>query len=165
MKYYLKIFIIYSILGFILETTIKTIFHSNMINGILNGPWIPIYGIGVCIIISIMRLIFNRIEVNKIIKVILLFLISTIVLTLLEYITGNLIAYTTGKILWDYEQLKFHYGHFISLEISLIWGVMSLIVTYIIKPIIDKFIDKIPDYIIYITSSIYLIDIIITLIY
>ena len=31
-----------------------------------------------------------------------------------------------------------------ALEISLIWGIMSLVVIYLVKPIIDKIIKKIP---------------------
>lgn len=137
MKYYINTFLIYSILGFIFESILK-LFHSNMNNGFLFGPWIPIYGLGVCIIIFIMRLIFNRFKIKRYIKIILLFIISMLTLTLLEFIGGNLIYMLTKKKFWNYSKLKYNIGPFIALEISLIWGIMAIVITYLIKPIIDK---------------------------
>lgn len=162
MKYYINVFLIYSIIGYVMETFLK-IFIPNMHNGILYGPWVPIYGLGCSLIIFIMRLIFNRIKINRFIKIILVFFISLISLTVLEFIGGNLIEYFTGKIYWDYSKLKFNFGHYIALEISLIWGIMSLIIIYIIKPIIDKLIKKIPFFITYLVLCIFIIDLIFTI--
>ena len=163
MKYYINNFLIYSILGFILETSVKLLLFPDMNNGFLYGPWIPVYGFGVCIIIFIMRFVFNRFKVNRFIKIVLLFVISTFTLTLLELMGGHLIELLTGEIFWDYSDLKFNFGHYIALEISLIWGTMSLVITYIIKPITDKIIKKIPSSITYSVLSIFLIDFVITI--
>ena len=165
MKYYINNFIIYSIFGFIIETTLKYVLFPNMHNGSLYGPWVPIYGLGTCIIIFVMRFIFNRIKVKRIIKIILLFLTSFIILTILELIGGHLIHLLTGKIFWDYKKLKFNIGHYIALEISTIWGIMSLVIIYIIKPQIDKLIKKIPSTITYLVFTIFIIDLIVNLIF
>lgn len=130
-----------------------------MNNGSLYGPWVPIYGLGVCLIIIIERLIFNRLKNNRIIKIILLFLISTLLLTTLEFIGGNLLELLTGKVFWDYSKLKFNYGHYIALEISLIWGISAMIIVYIIKPKVDKLIKRIPNYITYPLLIVFLVDI------
>lgn len=163
MKYYLNTFIIYSVIGFIIETSLKHLFFPKLNNGFLHGPWIPVYGLGVCLIIIIMRIIFNRIKLSRPIKIILLFLISTIVLTILEFIGGNLIELLTGKVFWKYDDLKYNIGHYIALEISLVWGIMSLVITYIIKPILDKLIKKIPSIITYLVLISMIFDFIITL--
>ena len=163
MKYYINVFLIYSMLGYVLETFMKIFFFKDMNNGILYGPWVPVYGFGTCLIIFIMRFIFNKIKVKRIIKIILLFLISTIVLTLLELIGGYLIEILTGKIFWDYSDLKFNIGHYIALEISLVWGIMSLVITYLVKPITDEIIKKIPNSITYLVSFLFIIDCIVTL--
>lgn len=162
MKYYINVFLIYSILGYLLETTLKTFFIPNMNNGFLYGPWIPVYGFGCCLIIAIMRLVFNRIKVSRWLKIVLVFLISTCVLTLLEFIGGNLIELLTGKVFWSYSDMKFNFGHYISLEISLIWGIMSLVIIYVVKPILDKLIKKIPSIITYLVLGIFIIDFVIT---
>ena len=138
MKYYLNNFLIYSVLGFILETTLKYTFIKGMNNGTLFGPWIPIYGFGVCFTIFIMRLIFKKVHANKFVKILLVFLVSMITLTALEFISGHLIEMTTGVIFWDYSDLKFHFGHYIALEMSLVWGIAAIIAMYVIKPLTDK---------------------------
>ena len=164
MKYYINNFIIYSIFGFIIETIMKYIFNPSMHNGSLYGPWIPIYGLGACLVIIIERLVFNRFKTNRIIKIIYLFLISVISLTLLEFIGGHLIHFLTGKVFWDYSKMKFNIGHYISVEIACIWGIAALIIVYLIKPIIDKLIKKIPSTITYLVFLIFLIDLTISII-
>lgn len=145
-------------IGYIIETTLKNFVFKGMNNGIMHGPWIPVYGLGCCIIIFIMRLVFNRFKVKRWLKIILVFLISMIVLTLLELLGGILIEKIFNKVFWDYSDLKFNMGHYIALEISLVWGIMSLVVIYLIKPIIDKIIKKIPSIITYLVLIIFLID-------
>lgn len=145
-----------------METTMKIIFFPSMNNGILYGPWIPIYGFGSCLIIVIMRFVFNRIKVNRFFKIIIVFLLSMITLTTIEFIGGNIIELLTEKVFWDYKSLKYNIGHYISLEISLIWGIMSLVVIYLIKPLIDKFIKKIPSILTYLVLIVFIIDCIIT---
>lgn len=147
-----------------METSLKYLFFPKLNNGFLYGPWIPVYGLGVCLIIVIMRFIFNRIKVSRTIKILLLFLISTLVLTILEYIGGNLIEVLTNKVFWKYDDLKYNIGHYIALEISLVWGMMSLVIVYIIKPILDKLIKKIPSIITYLVLVLIILDFIFTLI-
>lgn len=160
--YYINNFLIYSMIGYILETTLKTFVFKNMNNGIMYGPWIPVYGLGSVLIIIIMRLVFNRIKVSRWLKIFLVFLISMIVLSLIELLGGILIEKIFNKVFWDYSDLKFNFGHYIALEISLIWGVMSLVVIYIIKPIIDKIIKKIPRIVTYLVLLVFIIDAVIT---
>lgn len=160
--YYINIFLVYSIIGFIIETTLKTFFFKHMNNGIMYGPWIPVYGLGSVLIIIIMRLVFNRFKVPRWLKIVFVFFISMIVLSLIELLGGILIEKIFNKVFWDYSDLKFNMGHYIALEISLIWGVMSLVVIYIIKPLLDKIIKKIPSVITYLVLFIFLIDAVIT---
>ena len=164
MKYYIDVFIIYSIIGFIIETILKLTLFPSINNGFLYGPWIPVYGFGCCLIIVIMRFVFNKIKLARFLKIILLFLISAIILTLLEYIGGNLIELFTDKVFWDYSNMKYNLGHYVALEISLLWGMMSVVFVYIIKPFTDKLIKKIPGSLTYLVLSIVLFDFLITVI-
>ena len=164
MKYYINTFIIYSIFGFIIETTMKYLFNPSMNNGTLYGPWVPIYGIGTCLIIIIERTVFNRFKASRIIKIISVFLLSIIILTSLEFMTGNIVELLTGKTLWNYSKMKLNIGKYISLEIALVWGIASLIIVYILKPVTDKLIKKIPSILTYLVSFIFLIDLIFSII-
>lgn len=162
MLYYMNIFTIYAILGYILETILKTLVFHNLDNHTMYGPWIPLYGFGVCIIISLMRLVFNRFKLNKIKKIFSFFIISTISLTILELLGGYIMEFLTGKIMWDYSFLKFHIGHYIALEVSLLWGIISLIIVYFINPLMNEVIKHIPKIITYLFIIIILTDIIIS---
>ncbi len=154
MKYYINNLLLYAIFGFIFETILKYTVYPNINNGSLFGPWIPIYGFGVCIIIFISK----KIKLTKTFKLLLVFFISMFILTILEFIGGNLLELITNKVYWDYSHLKYHFGKYIALEISLIWGLLSIIVNYLIKPLTDKLIKKIPSTLTYLVFSIFILD-------
>lgn len=162
MIYYINTFLIYSIFGFIIETTLKTFFMPGMNNGILYGPWIPVYGFGTVLIIIIMRTVFNRVKAPRFIKILLMFVLVGIILSLLEYLGGVLIQIIFNKKFWNYSHFKYNLGPYISLEMSLVWTVFSFILVYIIKPKVDKLIKKIPLPVTVLVSVIFLIDIFIT---
>lgn len=113
-------------------------------DNILYEPVKPIYGFGVVIIIMLERLVFNRFKMRKLYKIIAVFLLSTLVLTGLEQLTGVLMEAIFHKAFWDYTDMYFNFGKYISLEVSLIWGVMSVIFVLFIQPFFDKIIKKIP---------------------
>ena len=54
-RYYINSFLIYSMIGFLVETSLKFFVFKGMNNGILYGPWIPVYGFGCILVIVIMR--------------------------------------------------------------------------------------------------------------
>lgn len=162
MFYYINIFFLCSFLGFCLETFLKTFFMPAMNNGILFGPWIPVYGFGAVLVIVIMRLIFNRLNIPRWAKIGLLFISVTVILTLLEFLGGILIETIFHKVYWDYSNLKFNMGHYVALEISLLWGIFSLIFIYIIKPLEEKIIKKIPRWLTILVSFLFIIDAIFT---
>ena len=160
--YYLNIFLVCSVLGYICETFLKTFIFHGMNNGILFGPWVPVYGLGAVIIILIERLIFNNVSASRITKIFITFISVTFLLTLLELLGGTLIELLFDKVFWDYSNLKFNFGHYIALEISLLWGIMSLVFIYIIKPLEEKFIKKIPKWISIFLFLFLILDVILT---
>ncbi len=159
-NYYLKIFLLGSVIGYIFETVLKILVNPDAKNGILYGPWIPIYGFGCMIIIALMRLIFNRTNFNRITKIILTFVSVAVVITILEYLGGFLIEKLFHKVFWDYTKMYFNIGKYASLEMSLVWGILSLVFIYIIKPVEEKIIKKIPNYVFYMAFFIFILDVI-----
>ena len=103
MFYYLNMFLVGSIFGFIWEN-ILSFFFSDINVGLLFGPWVPVYGFGFCIIIFIERLVFNRIKVNRFIKMLIMLFLIMLVVTGLEYLGGVFIKKVFGKTLWDYSK-------------------------------------------------------------
>lgn len=156
--YNINIFLTYSILGFFYECIINFIQDGSFNSGFMYGPWTPIYGIGVLIILYIYKKLNKY---TKIKRLILLSIISMIILTALEYIIGNLVEILFNQTFWDYSNYKFNYGKFISLESSLIWMIGSIIIIFIHKKL-KKYIKKIPNQITIILSIIFTIDLVLS---
>lgn len=144
MFYYLNVFFINSFIGFLLETTLKTFFFHDMNNGILFGPWIPVYGFGAVIIAFISKLIFHRFKISKLWKTVLLFISVFFLLSFLEWVGGIVIEKVFHKVFWNYSDQKYNLGPYISLGMSLLWGIFSLILVYVVLPLEEKVIKKIP---------------------
>ena len=162
--YYINYFFIYSIFGYILETITLLIINSKKTSGILYGPWTFIYGIGVIIILLLEKLIFSKKKWNKWLKRILLFLTVAITLSIIELVGGILIEKIFNKTFWNYTNHKFNIGKYISLEMTLVWTILSIIFVYILKPLTDKIITKIPKLLTYILIILMIIDSTFTLI-
>lgn len=152
--YYFNIFFIFSIFGHFLEN----FFYTSKDSGILYGYWTPIYGFGVIIIISTYNYINKKFKLNKLSKFITIFLIGTLLLSLIEIIGGYLIEIIFNKTFWDYSNHKYNIGKYTSLEMSIIWGISSLILIYLLKPLIDKIERYIPKLITAILIILFVID-------
>ena len=161
MFYYLNMFLLGSFIGFVWENGLKLIFPS-VNSGLLHGPWVPVYGIGICIIIFIERFVFNRIKVKRLFKIIIMLFLVMFIVTGLEWCSGIFIEKIFNKTLWDYSKYKFNIGKYIALEISLLWGGLTLLFVYVIKPILEKIVNKIPKYITILVLVLMFIDFFIT---
>lgn len=142
--YYVNCFFVYSFLGFLFETLLSFFTKQNFNSGILYGPITPIYGIGVILILTISHYFFMNLHLPRWRETVIVFFILIAALTLLEWFGGILIEKLFGIVFWDYSKLPFHIGHYISLEISFIWGILSILLIYIIKPIINPIVESIP---------------------
>ncbi len=158
--YLLNCFFIYSFLGFLLESIFNLITIKNFESGILFGPWTPIYGVGAILTIIISNKIFKNMHKSKVTETIITFLILTLTLTLIEWLGGIIIENVFHETLWNYKNFQFNIGKYISLEMALIWGLISIFIIYFIKPIIDKIEKKIPKSLTYTLLIFFIIDII-----
>lgn len=160
--YLLNCFFLYSILGFLAETIYALVMGYDFSSGILYGPWTIVYGIGSVLIIIIADKLFKNLHMNRFVETIIVFLMIIIVLTLLEWLGGVLIEWLFGITFWDYSDSKYHIGKYISLGMSLVWGFMGIIFIYLIKPITDKIVGKIPKWVTYTLCLLFLIDVVVT---
>lgn len=156
--YYLNYFFTFSILGHVLES----FFYKNGESGILYGFWTPVYGIGVVLILIIEK-VLDKYNIKGLHKAVLLFITSATVLSLIEASGGYLIKWVLHKELWNYTHYKFNIGRYAAVEMGLIWGGASILFVYIIKPLFNKIISKIPKFLTYICSLLFIIDFILTI--
>lgn len=160
--YYINIFFIFSICGFLIENIWNYFFEDETGSGILIGPWTPIYGFSSIIIIIIFNLIYKYIHLPGFIICYLFALIMMIILTIIEYLGGIFIEHYFHKTFWDYSKFTFSYGKYICLEMSLIWAFSSVILAYVIEPLIHQYINNIPTYITIFYLILFIIDNIVT---
>lgn len=139
--YYFNIFFIFSILGHFIENIVYTKVDS----GILYGLWTPIYGIGTITIILIYKYI-KKFKINKFVNAILLFVFSSLILGIIETLGGYYIEFFFGRIFWNYKNHFIPIGKYTSLQMMFLWGFSSIVLIYLIMPIVNKFIYKIPNY-------------------
>lgn len=158
--YFINNFFLYSILGHIFESIVYLFYDGE--SGILFGPWTPVYGIGVTIVFSL-YIYFLKKGFKKKIIIWNIFLVGFILLTIIECIGGYLLEALFGTIFWNYEGLPLHIGKYISLEISFVWGILSLVCVYFLKPLTDKIIKKIPIWLTWIFIILFLIDVFMTI--
>ena len=64
---------------------------------------------------------------------------------------------------WDYSKEKFSIFRYTSLKMALIWGLSSIVLIYLIMPVIDKSINYIPKSITYILITLFCCDFIVSI--
>lgn len=132
---WLLFFYIYCFLGWIIESTIVSISQKRLVNrGFVKGPVLPIYGSG-AIMMLLVGIPFKG-------HIVLVYILGVICATILEYITGWLMETILHMKYWDYSNDKFNYKGRICLESSLFWGVLTVVLTYIVHAPIENFVLK-----------------------
>ena len=155
--YYINYFFIMSIFGHFTES----VFFSTKGSGILLSYWTPIYGIGTIIILIIYKCV-NKVNLKRFYKFVTFFIICTCALAIIEAIGGYLIRWIFNKELWNYKNQLLNIGRYTSLKMALVWGISSVLFIYIIKPIVDNFIIKIPKILSLVCISLFIIDLLVT---
>ena len=129
-------FIIYSFVGFIIETIFALIMYSTFESrqSFLYGPFCGIYGVGAVIMYLILNKYFKK---NKH----LLFLGGFLVGSVVEYVLSFLGEVILNVRWWDYSDRFFNINGRICFLYSLFWGALGLYFMTVINPKIDKVID------------------------
>ena len=130
-------FLIYSILGWLVESIYMSVCNRKLTNrGYVRGPICPIYGVG-GIFVHIMLCSFAN-------NIPCLFIAGSILATTLEFLTAKMMIRLFECVWWDYSNKPFNYKGIICLESSAAWGLYTIIEVLVLKKIVFMFIDKIP---------------------
>jgi len=129
-------FIIYSFVGFIIETIFALVMYSTFESrqSFLYGPFCGIYGVGAVVMYVILNKYFKK---NKH----LLFLGGFIVGSVVEYVLSFLGEVILNVRWWDYSNRFLNINGRICFLYSLFWGALGLYFMTVINPKIDKVID------------------------
>jgi len=162
--YYIKNFLIYSLLGFIMESTLFKITNTPKYSGIFYGPITAVYGVGIVAILLINKYIFKKIKCNKYLKLSLEFIICLFVLSFIEFLGGNILNLLFDIDMWNYSNKNLNIGKYVCLQYALIWGLLGVIFLHIIRPFTDKLLNKVTIKETYIFLIIFIIDLVLVLI-
>lgn len=133
----LWLFYIYSFIGWCIEVIYATLNTGKFVNrGFLNGPFCPIYGFGVLVVI----ILLDPIKENLLI----LFLGSFVLTSMIEFVTGFILKKVFNNSWWDYSDMPFNFCGYICLKFSIIWGLACVAIMQIIHPAITYFVRLIP---------------------
>ncbi len=133
----ITLFIIYSFIGWIIESTYKSVLQKKIVNsGFLAGPFCPIYGFGALIMYLSLKDVSNNILV--------LFSYGIVVLSVFEYVVGLFLEIVFKTKYWDYSKKKFNIQGRVCLQNSIYWGILGVVFMRLIHPGVESIIRVIP---------------------
>ena len=158
-SYWFIMFIIYSFIGWIIDICDVYYKYKKIVNrGFYIGPYCPIYGVGVLLMIFLLKDYTN--------SPIVLFILATVLCMTLEYLTSYVMEKWFNARWWDYSDRKFNLNGRICLETTIPFGLGAMIVMYVVNPFLTNILNKIPSNIVVIIGIvlmvIFLVDAIIS---
>lgn len=124
MKYtgmeFLWLFLVYSFLGWVLETAAGTIKKKRFTNrGFTTGPFCGVYGTAAVLMAAALQ----ELRGNPV----FLFLGCAAVATAVEWITGKTLERLNRKKWWDYSEKRWNFDGYICLSYSVLWGILGFV--------------------------------------
>lgn len=132
----LAYFIIYSVVGFIIETAYGAV-RKGLVESrqsFLYGPFCSIYGLGACVMIVCLQKCKKSHN--------LLFIGGAVLGSCVEYIVSYLGELMFHVKWWDYSNFPFNINGRICVAFAFFWGVLAMYLLGSFNPKIDKLIDK-----------------------
>ena len=150
LEIYFLLFISYSIIGWSLEVIGKYFEYHRFINrGFLIGPYCPIYGWGAILI----TLLLTKYTDDPL----LVFILGMGICSVLEYTTSYVMEKVFKARWWDYSQRKFNINGRVCLNTMIPFGLLGLLMMYIINPTLTNLYMLIPNKILTILTILILV--------
>lgn len=133
----IAIFFTAAIIGWLFEVTLHIIEQGEFVKrGVLQGPWLPIYGYG-CILILTVLYKFRKKPVKE-------FFLIIILCGIVEYCTGVYLEHTfNGTRWWDYSGYFLNIHGRVCAEGLLVFGLGGIILVYMLAPLIDNLLKRV----------------------
>ncbi|MCI5726437.1 MAG: putative ABC transporter permease [Clostridium sp.] len=135
--YPLLFFIIYSFLGWVGEVAYAYKNQKKFVNrGFLFGPYCPIYGASLVLLITFLTSISDNIFIQ--------YILATIITSTIEYLAGYILEKSFKRKYWDYTEDPFNLHGRICLHFSLMWGAIALAIVKIGHPLVAYLVGLVP---------------------
>ena len=144
---YFLLFIIYAMIGWILETIYTLITDKVLSNrGFLIGPICPIYGVGaVAVVFFLSKYATHPVA---------LFILAIAICSVLEYFTSYIMEKLFKARWWDYSNNKYNINGRICLETMIPFGLIACLLVYVINPFFQGLLEQVPTDVLQITALI-----------
>ena len=141
---YVWLFVIGAFIGFILETLFYYFKNGIWINkqGLLYGPFKPIYGFGLILIVLVLKNYQDKKLWQKL-------LVGILIGSSFEYLGSLFQEYVFGTSTWNYSNFNYNISGRIYLPYCLAWGIIAVISIDILYPFIKKTLSKINEKVYY----------------
>lgn len=145
------LFFIGSVSGWVTELLFRRFVSSanperRWINpGFCTGPYLPLYGSGLCLMYLIASLEDFHIIQNPVLNKAVLFILMALCMTAIEYIAGIVILKKTKVRLWDYTNEWGNIQGIICPKFSLIWALLGGAYYFLVHPNILKALNWLSD--------------------
>lgn len=146
MKYFLVIsflFIVGSVIGWVIELIFRRLFTAKKwINpGFLVGPYLPLYGFGLCILFGLNLIDISFITSQYWLQVIIKIAFMTIIMTVVEYIAGLIFIKGMNIKLWDYSKRKGNIQGIICPLFTLFWAAIAALYVLLIHDVVYSWVE------------------------
>lgn len=130
------IFFVFCVTGWVWEVSLHLVADGIFVNrGMLHGPWIPIYGVGSLLILTLLY----RLRRKPILEFTAIVILSGVIEYMTSYYTECLF---NGKKWWDYQGYFLNLDGRICAEGLLTFGIGGMILVYLIAPMLDNYLRK-----------------------
>ncbi|WP_244833102.1 putative ABC transporter permease [Clostridium sp. BJN0001] len=121
-------FMIYSFLGWCTEVLYYFKIEHKFVNrGFLYGPFCPIYGCGIILVITLLDEYKNNLFI--------LFISAFFLTSILEYITGYILEKLFKSKWWDYTDDPFNINGRVCLLYSILWAISCVFIIKVLHPL------------------------------
>ena len=135
----LWLYMIYSFIGWCAEVVVAAVKRHRFVNrGAVSGPFCPIYGLGAVVV----AVFLPELKRNPF----FLFFGGMVVNTFVEYVTGRIMEMSLHKKWWDYSDRKFNLGGYVCLKTSVLWGLCTVLMIYVLNPVFTGLVGLIPKF-------------------
>lgn len=144
-NFYTCCFIVYCFIGWIYEVIWEFAIGNGFVNrGFLYGPYLPIYGFGVLILLFLLhKLLDKKIRIGKVnITPILVFLAILVIVSVIEYFASFVMELIFHKRWWDYSYDVLNLNGRISLRNSSLLALGGFALIYLVQPSLNKIFGK-----------------------
>lgn len=102
--------------------------------GFCTGPYVPLYGFGLCILFLMGMLEDESWIADPVLNKIVFFLFAAVAMTALEYLAGIICLKLLKVRLWDYSGLPGNLQGIICPQFSLAWALLGAVYYFLVHP-------------------------------